>query len=85
MAKGKPSPEVCSPEKKKEKLKTSVSSFPADLHLAIAAANENDIKLPSGSLTTAVYDKLKNDPELGEKDFSVVFKWLEEGNRKEKA
>jgi 3-hydroxyisobutyrate dehydrogenase len=53
-----------------------------DLGLALAAANQNDLKLPSGTLTTAVYEKLKADPEFGEKDFSVVFKWLEKANQK---
>jgi hypothetical protein len=53
-----------------------------DLGLAMAAANDHNLKLPSGSLTNTIYEKLKNDPEFGEKDFSVVYEWLDKANPK---
>lgn len=51
-----------------------------DLRLAIAAANESNIKLPSATLTTQVFDKLANHEDFANCDFSVVLKWLQEAN-----
>lgn len=53
-----------------------------DLELAISAANETELKLPSGTLAAAVYRKLRDDPTFSDRDFSVVFEWLSEGNKK---
>jgi len=49
-----------------------------DLNLAINAANTVSVPLPLGSRSIRVYEEVSQDPELAGRDFSVVFRYLQE-------
>lgn len=49
-----------------------------DLRLALAAADLSKTKLMAGKLTSETYDQLEKLENYSNKDFSVVFRYLEE-------
>jgi 3-hydroxyisobutyrate/3-hydroxypropionate dehydrogenase len=48
-----------------------------DLQLALEAAESVDAKFVLGEEISKVYEAVAADKELGGKDFSVVYKWLQ--------
>ncbi|KAG9014996.1 hypothetical protein FRB94_007068 [Tulasnella sp. JGI-2019a] len=54
-----------------------------DLNLALNAAKTVSVPLPLGSSSIQIYEEVSQDAELAGRDFSVVFRWLE-NQQKEK-
>lgn len=50
-----------------------------DLGLAVKAAGDANAAIPLGGLSNQLYQKLQ-EAGLGQKDFSVVYKWISEQN-----
>ncbi|KAG8865309.1 hypothetical protein FRB96_000199 [Tulasnella sp. 330] len=48
-----------------------------DLNLALNAAKTVSVPLPLGSSSIRVYEEVSQDDDLGGRDFSVVFRWLQ--------
>jgi 3-hydroxyisobutyrate dehydrogenase-like beta-hydroxyacid dehydrogenase len=57
----------------------AVALMRKDLALAMRAARENGAKLTMAERAESVYNDLSR--EAGQKDFSIVFKWLQEASR----
>lgn len=48
-----------------------------DLNLALNAAKTASVPLPLGSNSVRIYEEVSQDTELANRDFSVVFRWLQ--------
>lgn len=53
-----------------------------DLGLAVAAANEVKSTVMLGASAHQLYNQLSTTEEFAKKDFSVVFKWLNDNAKK---
>ncbi|KAI8806932.1 6-phosphogluconate dehydrogenase [Cladochytrium replicatum] len=52
-----------------------------DLGLAVSAAHESKSTVPMGAMALQLYSQIASG-ELGDKDFSVVFKWLNDNSQR---
>lgn len=52
--------------------------FGTDLNLALTSASRSGVPLPLGQLSGTLYQKLSAHEEFAGRDFSVVYRYLEE-------